>query len=176
MALTLAMVAAGCGGSKSETTPTEKWAGDLCSAVGTWRTSITSIASSVQTNGVTKDSLTNALERAKSDTKKLTDDLKGLGRPNTQAGKEARTMVADVVGPVCETGDYLALDRTLPVPKVGDLLAIMTAGAYGAVQSGTYNTRPLIPEVLVKDDQYAVVRPRLDVDDLIAMDRSAPWL
>ena len=87
MVLTLAMVAAGCGGSKSETTPTEKWAGDLCSAVGTWRTSITSIASSVQTNGVTKDSLTNALERAKSDTKKLTDDLKGLGRPNTQAGK-----------------------------------------------------------------------------------------
>jgi len=96
--------------------------------------------------------------------------------PVTQAGKDARTMVADVVGPVCETGDYLALDRTLPVPKVGDLLAIMTAGAYGAVQSGTYNTRPLIPEVLVKDDQYAVVRPRIDVDALIAMDRPAPWL
>ena len=96
--------------------------------------------------------------------------------PVTQAGKDARTMVADVVGPVCETGDYLALDRTLPVPKVGDLLAIMTAGAYGAVQSGTYNTRPLIPEVLVKDDQYAVVRPRIDVDALIAMDKPAPWL
>ena len=78
--------------------------------------------------------------------------------------------------PVCETGDYLALDRTLPEPKPGDLLAIMTAGAYGAVQSGTYNTRPLIPEVLVKDDQYAVVRPRLDVEALIAMDRPAPWL
>ena len=88
----------------------------------------------------------------------------------------ARSMVADVVGPVCESGDYLALDRTLPAPKSGDLLAIMTAGAYGAVQSGTYNTRPLVPEVLVKDDQYAVVRPRIDVDALIAMDRLAPWL
>ena len=88
----------------------------------------------------------------------------------------ARSMVADVVGPVCESGDYLALDRTLPAPKAGDLLAIMTAGAYGAVQSGTYNTRPLVPEVLVKDDQYAVVRPRVDVDALIAMDRFAHWL
>lgn len=86
------------------------------------------------------------------------------------------TMVADVVGPVCETGDYLALDRALPQPKAGDLLAIMTAGAYGAVQSGTYNTRPLVPEVLVKDDQYAVIRPRIDVDALIAMDKPAPWL
>ena len=64
-----------------------------------------------------------------------------------------------MVGPVCETGDYLALGRTLPEPKAGDLLAVMTAGAYGAVQSGTYNTRALMPEVLVKDDQYAVVRP-----------------
>jgi diaminopimelate decarboxylase len=81
-----------------------------------------------------------------------------------------------VAGPVCESGDYLALDRTMPEPRSGDLLAIMTAGAYGAVQSGTYNTRALVPEVLVKDDQYAVVRPRLEVDALIAMDRPAPWL
>jgi len=86
------------------------------------------------------------------------------------------TIVADVVGPVCESGDYLALARIIHAPKTGDLLAVMTAGAYGAVQSGTYNTRPLIPEVLVKDDQYAVVRPRLDVDALIAMDKPAPWL
>jgi diaminopimelate decarboxylase len=88
----------------------------------------------------------------------------------------ARTILADVVGPVCETGDYLALGRNLAEPKAGDLLAIMTAGAYGAVQSSTYNTRALIPEVLVKDDQYAVVRPRLDVEALIAMDKLAPWL
>jgi diaminopimelate decarboxylase len=86
------------------------------------------------------------------------------------------TIVADVVGPVCESGDYLALARTIPAPKAGDLLAIMTAGAYGAVQSGTYNTRPLVPEVLVRGDQYAVVRPRIEVDALIAMDRPAPWL
>jgi diaminopimelate decarboxylase len=85
-------------------------------------------------------------------------------------------ITADVVGPVCETGDYLALDRRLPQPKAGDLIAIMTAGAYGAVQSGFYNTRALIPEVLVKGDQYAVVRPRIEVEDLIAMDRPAPWL
>ena len=96
--------------------------------------------------------------------------------PVREAAPGARTIIADVVGPVCETGDYLALDRTLPEPKAGDLLAIMTAGAYGAVQSGTYNTRPLVPEVLVKDDQYAVVRPRIEVEALIAMDQTAPWL
>jgi diaminopimelate decarboxylase len=88
----------------------------------------------------------------------------------------ALAISADVVGPVCESGDYLALDRTMPEPKAGDLLAIMTAGAYGAVQSGTYNTRALVPEVLVNGDQYAVVRPRLDTDALIAMDKPAPWL
>ena len=96
--------------------------------------------------------------------------------PLVAAAAGAPTITADVVGPVCESGDYLALDRTLPEPNPGDLLAIMTAGAYGAVQSGTYNTRALVPEVLVKDDQYAVVRPRVEVDDLIAMDRPAPWL
>src|ERR1043166_2555080 len=81
--------------------------------------------------------------------------------PVRQATAGAQIIVADVVGPVCETGDYLALGRTMPEPKSGDLLAIMTAGAYGAVQAGTYNTRPLVPEVLVKDDRYAVVRPRV---------------
>ena len=96
--------------------------------------------------------------------------------PLVQATRDARTIVADVVGPVCESGDYLALDRTMPEPKAGDLLAIMTAGAYGAVQSSTYNTRPLVPEVLVKDDQYAVVRPRIEVEELIALDKPAPWL
>ncbi|MGX9390711.1 diaminopimelate decarboxylase [Nitrobacteraceae bacterium UC4446_H13] len=96
--------------------------------------------------------------------------------PVRAAAPDAPVLVADVVGPVCETGDYLALGRTLPEPKAGDLLAIMTAGAYGAVQAGTYNTRPLVPEVLVKDNRYAVVRPRIDVDQLIAMDALAPWL
>ena len=83
---------------------------------------------------------------------------------------------ADIVGPVCETGDYLALNRDLPEPKPGDLLAVMTAGAYGAVQAGTYNTRALVPEVLVKGDAWSLVRPRLEADALIALDRMAPWL
>ncbi|EKS32705.1 diaminopimelate decarboxylase [Afipia clevelandensis] len=96
--------------------------------------------------------------------------------PVRAAAPDAPVLVADVVGPVCETGDYLALGRNLPEPKEGDLLAIMTAGAYGAVQSGTYNTRALVPEVLVNGDQYAVVRPRIEAEALIAMDRVAPWL
>jgi len=96
--------------------------------------------------------------------------------PVVAAAPDAKRIVADVVGPVCESGDYLALERTLAEPKAGDLLAIMTSGAYGAVQAGTYNTRPLVPEVLVKGDQCAIVRPRVDVDALIAMDKPAPWL
>jgi diaminopimelate decarboxylase len=82
----------------------------------------------------------------------------------------------DVVGPVCETGDYLARDRELPDLASGDLVALMTAGAYGAVQSGTYNSRPLIAEVLVRAHEYAVVRPRQAIDELIGLDRIAPWL
>jgi diaminopimelate decarboxylase len=96
--------------------------------------------------------------------------------PVKQAAAGAPSIVADVVGPVCETGDYLALARELPVPGEGDLVAIMSAGAYGAVQSGTYNTRALVPEVLVKGDQYAIVRPRVEVQDIVALDRIAPWL
>ena len=87
----------------------------------------------------------------------------------------ARTR-ADVVGPVCESGDFLALDRDLPEPRPGDLLAVMTAGAYGAVQAGTYNTRALIPEVLVRDGEWAVVRPRLEADQLIGLDKLPNWL
>jgi diaminopimelate decarboxylase len=97
-------------------------------------------------------------------------------RPVTEASASAPRIVADVVGPVCESGDFLALDRDLPEPRPGDLIAIMSAGAYGAVQAGTYNTRALVPEVLVRDDQWALVRPRVAVDDLIALDRLPPWL
>ena len=84
-------------------------------------------------------------------------------------------ITADVVGGVCETGDYFAKDRRMPQPEAGDLLAVMTAGAYGAVQAGTYNTRPLVPEVLVKGDSYAVVRPRHSYEELIGLDHLAPW-
>ena len=83
---------------------------------------------------------------------------------------------ADVVGPVCESGDFLALDRDLANPAPGDLLAVMSAGAYGAVQAGTYNTRALIPEVLARDSEWALVRPRIEVDQLIGLDRLPPWI
>ena len=82
----------------------------------------------------------------------------------------------DVVGPVCETGDTFAKDRDLPPAKAGDLMAIMTAGAYGAVMSSAYNARPPAPEVLVKGAQWAVVRPRLSEEALIAQDRVPDWL
>src|SRR5215218_3771272 len=98
--------------------------------------------------------------------------MNDLVRPTPGA---ART-VADVVGPVCESGDFLALDRDMAIPAPGDLLAVMTAGAYGAVQAGTYNTRALIPEVLVRNDEWALVRPRLEADQLIGLDRMPAWL
>jgi diaminopimelate decarboxylase len=85
-------------------------------------------------------------------------------------------ILADVVGPLCESGDFLARRRELCEPRPGDLLVLMSTGAYGAVQSGTYNTRPLVPEVLVRDEQWAVVRQRVEVEDLIALDRMPPWL
>ena len=96
-------------------------------------------------------------------------------RPVREPRPGARRIVADVVGPVCESGDFLALDRDLPEPQPGDLLAVMTAGAYGAVQAGTYNTRALIPEVLVRAGEWALVRPRLEIAELIALDRLPPW-
>ena len=83
-------------------------------------------------------------------------------RPVKEPIPGAWRIVADVVGPVCESGDFLALDRDLVEPQPGDLLAVMTAGAYGAVQAGTYNTRALVPEVLVKAGEWALVRPRVD--------------
>ena len=97
-------------------------------------------------------------------------------KPVRQAPTGAPRITADVVGPVCESGDYLALDRTLVEPKPGDLLAVMTAGAYGAVQAGTYNSRALIPEVLVRNDEWALVRPRQTLDELIGLDRLPGWL
>ncbi len=97
-------------------------------------------------------------------------------RPVKQPVPGAPKPKVDVVGPICESGDYLALGRKLPEVGPGDLLAVMTAGAYGAVQAGTYNTRPLSPEVLVKGADFAVVRPRLEVEAIIAMDRLPAWL
>lgn len=82
----------------------------------------------------------------------------------------------DVVGPICETSDTFAEARTLPELAPGDLVAFMTAGAYGAVMSSTYNSRRLVPEVLVRGREWAVVRPRQTFDDLIGQDRLPAWL
>jgi diaminopimelate decarboxylase len=97
-------------------------------------------------------------------------------RPIRERAPDAPHVVADVVGPVCESGDFLALGRDMVAPTPGDLLAIMTAGAYGAVQAGTYNTRPLIPEVLVKGARFAAVRPRIEAAELIGWDRIPDWV
>ncbi|MEQ8816791.1 MAG: diaminopimelate decarboxylase [Thalassobaculum sp.] len=92
------------------------------------------------------------------------------GRDRPDAGP------ADVVGPICESGDYLAKDRPLPAVEAGELLAVRDAGAYGAVMSSTYNARPLAPEVLVDGDRWAVIRPRQDVSALIGLDRVPDWI
>ncbi len=97
-------------------------------------------------------------------------------KPVNEPGPGARHLRADIVGPVCESGDYLALDRDIPEVRAGDLLAVMTAGAYGAVQAGTYNTRRLVPEVLVDGARHAIVRPRPDYEDVIGLDRIPAWL
>ncbi|MGE5147316.1 MAG: diaminopimelate decarboxylase family protein, partial [Candidatus Eiseniibacteriota bacterium] len=82
----------------------------------------------------------------------------------------------DVVGPVCETGDTFAVGRPLPPVKAGDLLAIMTAGAYGAAMASTYNARPLVAEVLVNGARFAEVRARQDYDTMLGLDVMPPWL
>ncbi|EJF98266.1 diaminopimelate decarboxylase [Bartonella vinsonii subsp. arupensis Pm136co] len=96
--------------------------------------------------------------------------------PVEKASMNAPLIRADIVGPVCETGDYLALNRSMPVVVSGDLLAITGAGAYGAVMASTYNSRLLVPEVLVQDMRYAVVRPRLDYAQLIGCDHIPDWI
>ena len=97
-------------------------------------------------------------------------------RPVREAKPGAARIIADVVGPVCESGDFFALDRSIVAPQAGDLFALMTAGAYGATQAGTYNSRPLVPEVLVRQEEWALVRPRQTLEELIALDRLPPWL
>jgi diaminopimelate decarboxylase len=88
----------------------------------------------------------------------------------------ASVQVTDVVGPVCETGDYLALGRALPELQAGDLVAVMSAGAYGAVLASQYNSRLLVPEVLVQAARSAVTRPRPSYEDMLAAERLPDWL
>jgi len=89
-------------------------------------------------------------------------------------GAESRPF--DVVGPVCETGDTFARARPMPPLREGDLVAFRSAGAYGAVMASEYNTRPLIPEVLVRGDQHAVIRARPTFDEMINRDTIPEWL
>jgi diaminopimelate decarboxylase len=96
--------------------------------------------------------------------------------PVVEPGAAATHARYDVVGPVCETSDLFASDRDMASLKSGDLVAILTAGAYGAVMASAYNARPPAAEVLVKGGQWSVVRPRLDDDALIAADRVPAWL
>jgi diaminopimelate decarboxylase len=84
-------------------------------------------------------------------------------------------ITADIVGPVCETGDFIAQDREIEGVKEGDLIAVMSAGAYGAVMASTYNSRPLIPEVLVDGTKWHVIRPRKSIAELIALDSVPDW-
>ncbi|MEO0410947.1 MAG: diaminopimelate decarboxylase [Pseudomonadota bacterium] len=90
----------------------------------------------------------------------------------TEAGKD---WIADIAGPVCETGDVFAKARATAPIEQGALAAIMSAGAYGAVLASTYNTRPLVPEVLVNGADWAVIRKRPSVEDLLALDALPPW-
>jgi diaminopimelate decarboxylase len=96
--------------------------------------------------------------------------------PVTEPAPGTLAIVTDVAGPVCETGDYFALARTLPELQAGDLISVMTAGAYGAVLASEYNSRLLVPEVLVSGNRYSVTRPRPSYDDMLAKERLPNWL
>jgi diaminopimelate decarboxylase len=97
-------------------------------------------------------------------------------KPVTEPADGTERVLYDVVGPVCETGDFFAKGRTLPRLKSGDLVAIMSAGAYGAVQASTYNTRPLVPEVMVKGAAFQEVRARPSYDAILKQDIIPSWL
>ncbi|HJT08371.1 MAG TPA: diaminopimelate decarboxylase, partial [Stellaceae bacterium] len=82
----------------------------------------------------------------------------------------------DVVGPICETGDSFAAQRSLPLLVSGDLVALLSAGAYGAVMSSSYNSRPLVPEVLVRGSAFAVIRARPSYEEILSQDKMPEWL
>lgn len=96
--------------------------------------------------------------------------------PVIEAAAGAAAQDYDVVGPVCETGDTFAKARALPPIAAGELLAFRSAGAYGAVMASEYNTRPLVPEVLVQGDHFAVIRARPTFDEILKRDSIPPWL
>jgi diaminopimelate decarboxylase len=97
-------------------------------------------------------------------------------KPVIMPENDAHWATFDLVGPVCESGDYLGLERQLATPKVGDLLAVTMAGAYGAVMASNYNSRPLLAEIMVKGSRFAVIRQAQTISALIAQDHLPPWL
>ena len=96
-------------------------------------------------------------------------------RSVTEPEANARNMMYDIVGPICESGDILAKQRTLPELKQDDLMILMTAGAYGAAMSSTYNSRPLIPEVMVRAHEWAVIRRRQTYEDMVSLECQPRW-
>lgn len=96
-------------------------------------------------------------------------------RPAHEPAVGAPLAPVDIVGPVCETGDTFATDRPMPPLGAGDIVVIENTGAYGAVMSSAYNTRPPAPEIMVNGDKFSIVRPRQTVDDLLAQERFADW-
>jgi len=96
--------------------------------------------------------------------------------PVRQPRPDAATIRCDIVGPICESGDFLAQNRDLPPLVAGDLVMIRSAGAYGAVMASSYNSRPLAPEVMVDGTRFAVTRPRPTVEDMISAERLPPWM
>ncbi len=96
--------------------------------------------------------------------------------PVRQPRPGAATIRCDIVGPICESGDYLAQNRDLPRLSAGDLIMVRSAGAYGAVMGSTYNTRPLAPEVMVDGTRFAVTRPRPSLEDMLSAERMPAWM
>lgn len=141
----------------------------LVGAAGVLLTRVTLVKQGVTKRHVVVDAAMNDLIRPTL--------YEGFHRIEPVAGRDRPTVgPADIVGPICESGDYLAKDRQLAAVEAGELLAVRDAGAYGAVMSSTYNARPLAPEVLVDGDRWAVIRPRQSVEALIALDRIPDWM
>ncbi|MFP6743062.1 MAG: diaminopimelate decarboxylase, partial [Alphaproteobacteria bacterium] len=90
--------------------------------------------------------------------------------------EDAAVTPADVVGPICESGDSFAVERPLPPVSTGDLVVFRTAGAYGSIMASSYNMRPLVPEVLVTGERFAVIRRRPDYDEMVSLEALPDWL
>ena len=124
-----ALAAAGCGGSSSSTTPTDTWASGVCTAISTWKTSLTSIESTVKSGGVSKDSLNAGVTQATDATKTLADSLKKLGKPNTQAGQQAKDDVDQLSSELTKNAQTIQDAISNASGAAGVLTAISTASS-----------------------------------------------